>query len=420
KDEIRVLGHYQFADIFGIQKYSDDESNNYQQRLMTLDTWQGDIVITSFVQFFETIISKLHRLLKRFNHLAGSIIILDEVQTLRLDQMPLIGATLYYLAKFLDSRIIMMTATKPKIFELAENEILKDYGETAAPRELLTSHQNIFSLFERTTIRPLLDSLSNTDEKCEQFVSELFPSTWQADRSCLIVCNTVNCSIELFHKLERYLQEQKIDNPIFYLSTNIMPVDRMERIRKIKEALEQNLFPILVATQVVEAGVDLDFDMGFRDVGPIDSIIQVAGRINRNNDKNRKHSPIYILDFGECQKVYGQMTYQQSIKVLAEKDEIPESDYLDIVEQYFDNISDRSSFRDSRKYLKSMETLKYDSIEPKKDRAISSFRVIEESDLYRPVFIERDEEATTLRNKYLNKIMGDLSRKAFDQNYKLG
>src|SRR5699024_9060339 len=85
-----------------------------------------------------------------------------------------------------------------------------------------------------------------------------------------------------------------------------------------------------------------------------------------------------------------------------------------------DNISDRSSFRDSRKYLKSMETLKYDSIEPKKDRAISSFRVIEESDLYRPVFIERDEEATTLRNKYLNKIMGDLSRKAFDQNYKLG
>src|SRR5699024_1534287 len=48
KDEIRVLGHYQFADIFGIQKYSDDESNNYQQRLMTLDTWQGDIVITSF------------------------------------------------------------------------------------------------------------------------------------------------------------------------------------------------------------------------------------------------------------------------------------------------------------------------------------------------------------------------------------
>src|SRR5699024_11368012 len=57
---LRILGHYQFADVFGIQKGSDDESSAYHQKLMTLDTWQSDVVITSFVQFFETVRSEEH------------------------------------------------------------------------------------------------------------------------------------------------------------------------------------------------------------------------------------------------------------------------------------------------------------------------------------------------------------------------
>ena len=67
---------------------------------MQTNTWQADIVITSFVQFFETLISNRNKMLLKFNHLAGAIVILDEVQTLRLEQLPLLGAMLYYLAKF--------------------------------------------------------------------------------------------------------------------------------------------------------------------------------------------------------------------------------------------------------------------------------------------------------------------------------
>ncbi len=78
----RILGHYQLADVFGKEKREDEESNdktNYHQKLMAIDTWQGDVVITSFVQFFETLISNRNKLLKKFNHFAGAIIILDEV-----------------------------------------------------------------------------------------------------------------------------------------------------------------------------------------------------------------------------------------------------------------------------------------------------------------------------------------------------
>lgn len=418
EEDARILGHYQFADVFGIQEESD-ENDKYHQKLMKLDTWQGDVVITSFVQFFETVISNRNKLLKKFNHLAGSIIILDEVQTLRLDQMPLIGAVLHYLAEFLDARIIMMTATKPKIFDLAEQEIISEEEHSIEAKELLTSHQEVFALFERTAIHPMLDVLDRDEEKSQQFIEEVFPNKWQENRSCITVCNTVNRSIELYQEIKTYLESNGYDNPVFYLSTNIVPADRMQRINKIKEAIKGGESPILVATQVVEAGVDLDFDMGFRDIGPVDSIIQVAGRINRNNDEERLGAPLYIVDFGECQKIYGAMTYQQAKKALSGKQVIPEKEYLYLIEEYFDNISNRSSFSSSRKFFESMKALKYDSNTPKEDFAVSAFRIIEESDIYRPVFVERDEKASLLKEKYLQKIMGDLSREEFDRSYKM-
>lgn len=418
KEELRILGHYQFADVFGIQSDSDEEK--YHQKLMKLDAWQGDVVITSFVQFFETLISNRNKLLKKFNHFAGSIIILDEVQTLRLDQMPLLGAVLFYLAKFLNVRVILMTATKPKIFELAEQEILKTEGEQVQPLELLTNHEMIFSLFERTSIRPLLDSLQEEkDDRSYEFIQRVFSDKWTPDKSCIIVCNTVNRSIEVRDEIEKFQLDQNFNNPIYYLSTNIVPADRLERIQQIKHSINNNEAPVLIATQVVEAGVDLDFNMGFRDLGPIDSMIQVAGRINRSNKRKQQNEPLFIVDFGECQKIYGQLTYQQAAKALEGKKNIPESGYLQLINQYFDDISERSSFRDSREYFKSLKSLNYDCEDPNKNFALSSFRIIEESDRFRPVYIEMDDYSELLRDKYLQKIIGDVSKEKFDKKFKM-
>lgn len=413
----KILGHYQYADIFGEQAESDELK--YNQKLMQLDTWQGDVVITSFVQFFETLIGNRNKLLKKFNHYAGSIIILDEVQTLRLDQMPIIGAVLFYLAKFLKSRIILMTATKPKIFSLAAQEILNDEGEEINHFELLTNHKNVFALFNRTSIHPILNALqTERKERTLEFIGQVFSSKWSAKQSCLIVCNTVKRSIEVFDELSKYLDVGKFKNPVFYLSTNIIPLHRSERIEKIRESIRMGESPILVATQVVEAGVDLDFDMGFRDVGPIDSIIQVAGRINRNNNPRLKHAPLYIIDFGECKKIYGSMTYEQAIKALNINEEIPEKEYLGLINNYFDDISNRSSFKDARDLFKSMKTLKYDSIR-QDDTPVSSFKIIEDSNQYSPVFIEIDEDATNLKKRYLAKIMGEVGKEDFEKNDKL-
>lgn len=419
--DAKVLGHYQYSDIFGEDKKenSDEDGSvtNYNQKMMSVDTWQADVVITSFVQFFETLIGNRNKLLKKFHHFANSIIILDEVQTLRLDHMPLIGAALHYLSKFLKARIILMTATKPKIFDLAQEHILRYENEQVQSKELLKSHENVFAAFERTKIVPLLNIDMDKDQVTDEFISQIFSEKWSPDRSCLIVCNTVNRSIEIFNAIKVYLKENHLDNEMEYLSTNIIPAHRFERINKVKALIESQSAPILISTQVVEAGVDLDFDMGFRDLGPIDSIIQVAGRINRNNNPKKKFSPLFIVNLGDSKFIYKGLTTNQAVQALNRQTEFPETEYLNLINSYFDNIAHRKSFDESINFFNSMKALRYDS-EDKELKPVSSFKIIEESKTTSTVFVELGEYEIELRERYLAKIKNEISKEKFDKNYK--
>jgi len=405
-ENINLLAHYQYADA--LEQTSKDETSNYNQKMMTLDTWQCDIVITTFVQFLQTLIGNRNKLLKKFNHFAGSIIILDEVQTIRLGQLPLIGASLFYLAKFLNTRIILMTATKPKIYELANQEILKNEGVEAKSIELLPDYREIFQCFKRTKIVSLI---SQKIEDENDFIEQIFTHKWSAEKSCIVVCNTVKRSLDVYNLIFELVDETI--NPVYYLSTNIIPARRQRIIDDIKSDLGIGLKPILVSTQCVEAGVDLDFDMGFRDLSPMDSIIQVAGRINRNNDPNKKYSPLYIIDFGDCKKIYDVVTQQQARLLLEKNTEILEDNYLEVIEEYFSNVAGDKSFIDSRKIFDAMKILKYDSQEPKTDIAVSSFKVINEKFPALSVFIEIDETAVKYKNLFIQMITKQISQEDF-------
>ena len=405
-ENINLLAHYQYADA--LEQTSKDETSNYNQKMMTLDTWQCDIVITTFVQFLQTLIGNRNKLLKKFNHFAGSIIILDEIQTIRLGQLPLIGASLYYLSKFLNTRIVLMTATKPKIYELANQEILKNEDEEAKSIELLPDYREIFQCFKRTKIVSLI---SQKIEDENDFLEQIFTQKWSDEKSCIVVCNTVKRSLDVYNLIFELVDETI--NPVYYLSTNIIPARRQRIIDDIKSDLGIGLKPILVSTQCVEAGVDLDFDMGFRDLSPMDSIIQVAGRINRNNDPNKKYSPLYIIDFGDCKKIYDVVTQQQARLLLEKNIEILEDNYLEVIEEYFSNVAGDKSFIDSRKIFDAMKILKYDSQDPKTDIAVSSFKVIDEKFPALSVFIEIDETAVKYKNLFIQMITKQISQEDF-------
>lgn len=394
--DINLLAHYQFADIFEQDRAKSihpDDTKAYQEKLMQLDTWQSDVIITSFVQLLHTLIGYRNKILKKFNHFAGSIIIMDEVQNISLELVPLVGASLYYLAELLDARIILMTATEPLIFPLANKEILNERGVTAKAFQLLPNAKSIFQEFTRTKIVPI--QLDEEIIDTEQFTS-IFRDKWETEKSCLIVCNTVNRSIEVYQKIKEEIEGSELSarHPIYYLSTNIIPFHRLHIIEQIKKDLKSKgnkLKPILVATQCVEAGVDLDFDIGFRDIAPIDSIVQVAGRVNRNNDEKRKYSPVYIMNFGDCDKVYGSHSSAQVIQALStKKGFIGEEDYYDLVGKYFNAKSE--SYENSRSIFNAMEILKYDGTQDERDNyeTVSSFQVIKQNNRLTSVFIATD------------------------------
>lgn len=428
KDEkASVLGHYQYADVFGENQDDVDDENlqgpGYDQRRMMTDTWQGDVIVTSFVQLLQTLLTNKNKLLLKFNHFAGAIVIMDEVQSLRLEQVPLIGSVLYCMSKYLNTRFILMTATKPLVFELADQEILEPKLKCSAASEvkwLLADPEPIFRAFQRTQIVPLLSSIL---AETADFVT-LFDEKWTAHKSALIVVNTVNRSIELFQFIEMWLRENGNINPCYYLSTNIIPAHRLGIIQQIKADIKEGLAPILIATQVVEAGVDLDFDMGFRDLGPIDSIVQVAGRINRENSPERIGSPLYITDFDDCRKIYGQITAAQAKKALGESI-IPEPEYYRLVEKYFKNIAEKSAYDESKRFFNGIMQLRYDG--PKDDnefKPVNAFRVIQENGQTISVFVEWDERAAVAKEAFLH-LLSIRDRKerykakaSFDQAFK--
>lgn len=394
--KIEILGHYQYADIFGGERIEADEEvndRNYSRRRMELETWQSDIVVTSFVQMLQTMVAYKNKVLMKFNHLAGAIVIMDEVQSIRLEQAPFIGAVLQLMARYLGTRFVLMTATKPLIFELAEQEVLKKVLPEELPlpvKSLLKDPLPVFQQFKRTKIVPLFDvSIKATDDFLSVFVEK-----WTAGKSCLIVCNTVNRSIEVYRLLERYFREQQYGHTLFYLSTNVLPAHRLEIIGNIKKEIRQGA--ILVATQVVEAGVDLDFDMGFRDLGPIDSIVQVAGRINRENSDDRAYSPLYIVDFGDCTRIYGSLTTNQAKNSLGNEPVLEEA-YYNLVEKYFLSIANKAAYAKSKELIRGLLHLQYDKTDMKEVIPISQFEVIEKSAQAVSVFIEYDELAREAR-----------------------
>ncbi|MEW5820540.1 MAG: CRISPR-associated helicase Cas3' [Cyanobacteriota bacterium] len=399
-EEIKILKHHQFTDIFSKIKENEDSEykNSLDNALMELECWQADVIITTFVQLLHTIIGNKNRLLKKFNHLAGSIIILDEVQSIDIKYWPLIGASLAYLAKLLGSKIILMTATKPLLIVSAYKTALleKDF---ILEKELLPNHKEYFEFFTRTQIVPLIKDESYSIEDFE----DLFINKRQPDKSMLIVVNTIKRSLDVY----KIVKESNIinENDLFYLSTNIIPAKRLIIINKIKRKLNKGEKIVLVSTQCVEAGVDLDFDMGFRDIGPIDSIIQVAGRINRNNHPEKEYSPLYIINFDkDCSLIYGAVINNCAKALLTNKDNIRETQYLDLIGDYFttligkDNEPAKKSLAESIEIFEAMKKLNFTSCNDEK--SVEDFELIKSKKNYVDLFIEIDCKASFLLKLY--------------------
>lgn len=371
-----------------------------------IETWESEVVVSTFVQLLHSILTNKNKQLKKFHNIANSIIILDEVQNIPQRYWKLIHHIFKQMADNLNCYFIFMTATMPMIFSEEEREIY----------ELAKNKAKYFLKFNRVNINT---SLLKTTMNLDSFKSLLSNHIRDAEnKSFLIVVNTIKSSTELYQYLKNTFQR---DEQVYYLSTNIIPRDRLDRIRSIKRK-EDGKRRIIVSTQMIEAGVDIDIDIVYRDIGPMDSINQTAGRCNREGVAAKGEVfLVQLVDDKNNEKKYSDYVYDfilmdSTNKVLKDKEIIEEKDIFQLSKAYFDLLKKYSKTDESNSILSSVIGLDY------KDAFVASsgsgknknaFELIEQDFKTVDVFIEIDENAISIWEKYnlILKIKNQFERK---------
>lgn len=360
-----VLTHHHLSRL----QYESPENESYSssQAQLLIEAWNAEVIVTTFVQLLESLIGARASSLRKLHNLAGSIVVLDEVQSVDYKHWLLIHDCIRFLADSLDTRFILMTATQPLIFPREE---VKELFERDYPAP------------ERVTIKADLRGVA-----IDEFVSEVNSLLkLHSDSSVLVIMNTIRSAIQVFDGLSPI-------EGVFFLSAGIVPAQRKSVIQQINRRLKEKKRTILVSTQVVEAGVDLDFDVVVRDLAPMDAIVQSAGRCNRNGRRKQEESPVYIYAVHDGSgRYFGNMIYgNELISKTREVFQKCDADIRDMVEQYYQKVSESRNTLESMEFLEAMYSLDYEKID--------EFKVIPDEPTV-SVFVEIDQEAHRLWTEY--------------------
>ncbi len=298
------------------------------------ESWQSEIVITTFYQFLHSLISASNSELKRAGQLCGSIVLMDEVQAVPLRYWKTIRHIFGEAAAALNMTFVLLTATRPLIFRHDDPDI----------KELLTKHPGYFHKLSRVSLFCHTEKLS-----LPTFCGRIIADLKEEFSSTLIILNRRASVKNIFDKLK----EAFPDSRIIMLSTNLTPWDRRARIRLVQKYLKRNIPCIVVSTQLVEAGVDFSFPVVHREIAPLDSIIQSCGRSNRHDGGTPGEVHIWKLykedENGELKaplwsKIYDVPLIDATIDALGLSEissgttlEFEEKDFLRLSRIYFEN-----------------------------------------------------------------------------------
>ncbi len=251
----------------------EDEEKNWiaaKRRNLLSDNWDAPIVFTTQVQFLEALFGSGTKSVRRMHQLANSVIIFDEVQTIPVRTVRMFNAALEFLVHGCGSTVVLCTATQPLLDKVEPSpHALKIDGKIIENEKAFYEQLKRVEVFDRRKIGP-----GWTDEE----VAELAEQELDAKGSVLIVVNTKNSASSLY-------QTVAANNPAemaYHLSTKMCPAHRLEKLNEIRAKLANGEPVICVSTQLIEAGVDIDFGSVIRYLAGLDSITQAAGRCNRS------------------------------------------------------------------------------------------------------------------------------------------
>ena len=375
-------------DIIKSNEFIENEFIESQQVMQCMllsellsENWNSHIVLTTFVRFFESFCDNKISNIMRFHNLVSSIIILDEVQNIPHRYYKFLDILFRSLTHYFNTYFILSTATTP-IF-------LDNYKPIFNNSDI----KNKLALLNRVTINVKINSNNTHIEHLVSYISDIIST--KSISKLLVVMNTIRSAKELYINLVDKFRDKDIK--FYFLSSHVIPKERLKRIKEIKNYKEKGLL-IVISTQIVEAGVDLDFDYSIRDFAPLDSIIQVAGRTNRHYTKNKNNSYLDLfllkdkLNKYYCSYIYDQVILEKTKQILLNNESVPESNFSSIFQEYKNKLMSSINNCISNEILNNIVYLNFEKI--------SYNKLIEKNYKEYPIFVELDSDAKEIWQKY--------------------
>lgn len=249
--------------------------------------WSTPVILTTAVQFYQTLFSDNTTSIRRFHQLSDSVIIIDEAQTLPIHMIHMFNTMMNFITEMCKSTILLCTATQPT-FDVVRLPL--HYAENA---EIVKNVTVIQEAFKRVHVKNACNTRGFNEYEYHKFIM----SCWKKHNKVLVIVNTKTEAAILYKKcLEDDLISQN-NVELYHLTTNMCPQHRQEKLKLLKNVLNHpNDSVICIATNLIECGVDISFDCVIRSLTCLDSIIQAAGRCNRN--KSIDYGLLYLVKSG--------------------------------------------------------------------------------------------------------------------------
>ncbi|POM27784.1 helicase Cas3 [Actinomadura rubteroloni] len=287
-----VLEHHSGVEIDAPGGRGDLRAPTLPWQKLAAENWDSPFVVTTTVRLFESLFGRRPSAMRRLHRLAGSVIVLDEVQALPDAMLIPILSALRSLTDHFGASVLLASATQPTFWKLSP---FKD----VPLRDVIAEPERLYTDLRRVEYQWRVDPQPTAEEIAAEIAQE---------RQVLAIVNTTRKAQEL-HELVTSEREQG-PNSVFHLSTRMVALHRKQVLHDIKEKLHDDEPVAVVSTQLVEAGVDLDLPVVYRAKAPADSLQQAAGRCNRSGRLAVGKVVVFQMNDDESEtKVYGQAAY---------------------------------------------------------------------------------------------------------------
>ena len=270
----KVLGEENVLEHHSQVEFADDgeETPEAYKKRLACENWDAPVVVTTAVQFFESLYAAKTSKCRKLHNIANSVVIFDEAQTLPLPFLIPCVSAIGELVQHYGVTAVLCTATQPAL-----GRLFKQLAPTLVQHEIAPDPDELFDYFRRVSF--CREGVFTPEELAERL-------TETAQVLCIV--NT--------RKRARQVYEILPEEGRFHLSTLMIPTDREKTLNAIRTRLQNGQTCRVVSTSLVEAGVDVDFPSVWRELAGLDSILQAAGRCNREGRRSAAESVVHVFE----------------------------------------------------------------------------------------------------------------------------